>query len=96
MADLLSADDISKALAGLDGWEGDTQALKRSVTAPSFIAGIRLVEQVAAAAEKMNHHPDIDIRWTTITFSCATHSAGGVTSADVELAKRIDEESRHL
>jgi 4a-hydroxytetrahydrobiopterin dehydratase len=96
MAELLSADDVSKALADLDGWDGDTQAIKRSVTAPSFMAGIRLVDEVAAAAEEMNHHPDIDIRWTTVTFSCASHSAGGVTGADVKLAKRIDEAARRL
>jgi 4a-hydroxytetrahydrobiopterin dehydratase len=39
----------------------------------------------------MDHHPDIDIRWTTITFTCSTHSAGGVTEVDVELARLIDD-----
>lgn len=96
MADLLSADDVSKALAGLDGWAGDTSAIRRDVTAPNFMAGIRLVDEVAAAAEELNHHPDIDIRWTTITFSCASHSAGGVTGSDIALAKRIDEAARRL
>ena len=96
MADLLSANEVSEALVGLDDWTGDTRAIRRDVTAPSFMAGIRLVDEVAAAAEDLNHHPDIDIRWTTITFSCASHSAGGVTGSDIALAKRIDEAARRL
>ncbi len=43
----------------------------------------------------MDHHPDIDIRWTTITFTCSTHSAGGVTELDVELARMIDDLAAH-
>lgn len=96
MADLLDADEVSTAIAGLDGWTGDTRAIRRDVTAPNFMAGIRLVDEVAAAAEDLNHHPDIDIRWTTVTFSCASHSAGGVTGSDIALAKRIDEAARRL
>jgi 4a-hydroxytetrahydrobiopterin dehydratase len=61
------------------------------VKAASFAAGIRLVDAVAQVAEVMDHHPDIDIRWTTISFTCSTHSAGGVTELDVELARRIDD-----
>lgn len=91
MAELLSADDVSKALADLDGWTGDSTEIKRSVKAPSFTAGIRLVDAVAEIAEGMDHHPDIDIRWTTVTFACSTHSRGGVTDADVALARRIDD-----
>jgi 4a-hydroxytetrahydrobiopterin dehydratase len=91
MAELLSADDVSAALAELDGWEGDTAQIKRSVKAPTFAAGIRLVDAVAEIADGMDHHPDIDIRWTTITFTCSTHSKGGVTDADVALARRIDD-----
>ena len=49
-----------------------------------------MVDRVAEAAEAADHHPDIDIRWRTLTFTCATHSAGGVTGKDVELAGTID------
>ena len=87
----LSPDDVARALAELDGWTGDASQLRRSVKAPSFAAGIRLVDAVAEVAEEMDHHPDIDIRWTTITFTCSTHSAGGVTELDVALAHRIDD-----
>ena len=57
-----------------------------------LLAGRDLADLVTAAeiAEEMNHHPDMDIRWRTVTFSLATHSAGGVTQLDVELAHRID------
>lgn len=96
MADLLSADDVSKALTELDGWSGDAKAITRSVKAPSFQAGIRLVDAVAEIADGMDHHPDIDIRWTTITFACATHSKGGVTENDLTLARCIDDLARDV
>ena len=65
-------------------------------TAPDFLTGIRLVDDVALVAETMDHHPDIDILWRTLTFTLSTHSAGGVTAADFELARGIDEASeRH-
>ena len=50
-----------------------------------------MVDRVAEVAEELDHHPDIDIRWRTLTFACATHSAGGVTAKDLTLAARIDE-----
>jgi len=54
-------------------------------------AAIAAVSRIAAIAEELDHHPDIDIRWRTVTLVVSTHSAGGVTAADVELARRIDE-----
>lgn len=96
MADLLSADDVSKALIDLDGWSGDAKAITRRVKAPSFQAGMRLVDAVAEIADGMDHHPDIDIRWTTITFTCATHSKGGVTETDLMLARCIDDLARDV
>lgn len=90
MADPLSSPALTTALADLQGWQGDTSAIRRSVDAPSFLAGIRLVDDVAAAAEEMDHHPDIDIRWRTVTFTLSSHDAGGVTDRDITLARRID------
>jgi 4a-hydroxytetrahydrobiopterin dehydratase len=52
--------------------------------------GIRLVVDVARIAEELDHHPDIDVRWTTVRFRLTTHSAGGVTDNDFALAGRID------
>jgi 4a-hydroxytetrahydrobiopterin dehydratase len=91
MADLLSADEVASALAELTGWSGDTAAISRTVEAPTFPAAIRLVVEVAEAAEEANHHPDIDIRWRRVTFALSTHSAGGVTAKDIALARRTDE-----
>jgi 4a-hydroxytetrahydrobiopterin dehydratase len=91
MADLLSVDEIADALTELDGWSGDAHAISRTVAAPTFPAAIRLVVEVAEAAEDADHHPDIDIRWRNVTFALSTHSAGGVTAKDIALARRINE-----
>jgi 4a-hydroxytetrahydrobiopterin dehydratase len=91
MAEVLEADAIFAALGSLDGWSGDPTALTRTVKMANFPAAIAAVDRIAVVAEEMDHHPDIDIRWRTLTFTVSTHSAGGVTQRDIELAKRIDE-----
>jgi 4a-hydroxytetrahydrobiopterin dehydratase len=91
VTELLSQDEIDRALAqDLPAWTQDGDTIRRSVEAPSFPDGIRLVQQVAEVAEDLDHHPDIDIRWRTITFALSTHSAGGLTSKDLRLAADID------
>jgi 4a-hydroxytetrahydrobiopterin dehydratase len=90
MADLLDADAIRTALAGSEGWAGGPDGISRTVRLPSFPAAITVVDRVAAVAEEMDHHPDIDIRWRTLTFRCFTYSAKGVTQRDLDLARRID------
>lgn len=91
MAELLSDPDIDTALAELPHWRRVGDALTRTVESASFPAAITLVDRVAEVAESMNHHPDIDIRWRKVTYSLSTHSAGGITQSDLELARRIDE-----
>ena len=90
MAELLDADSLRDAVAVLDGWEGGPEAIVRTIGLRSFPAAIQVVDRVAEVAEEMDHHPDIDIRWRTLTFRCVTHSAGGVTTRDIALANRID------
>lgn len=90
MVALLSSDDVEAGLAKLNGWTGDTDEIRRSYSAPDFPAAIRLVDEVAVAAEEMDHHPDIDIRWRTVHFTISTHSEGGVTDLDLTLAEQID------
>jgi 4a-hydroxytetrahydrobiopterin dehydratase len=91
MAELLSQDDIDNALGGeLARWRQEGTSITRSVTADSFLDGIALVDRVAQVAEDLDHHPDIDIRWTTITFTLSTHSEGGLTAMDLRLAGDID------
>jgi 4a-hydroxytetrahydrobiopterin dehydratase len=91
MSELLDQGAIDAALAGLDGWSGGPDGITRTVELSSFPAAIAVVDRVAEAAEAADHHPDIDIRWRTLTFRCVTHSAGGVTERDIELARRIDD-----
>jgi 4a-hydroxytetrahydrobiopterin dehydratase len=88
---LLSAAEVHTALAQLDGWSGDMSGIERTIECSSFPAAVELVRRVADVAEEMNHHPDIDIRWRNVRFAVSTHSAGGVTSYDTDLAKRINE-----
>jgi len=90
MAELLDEAAVLTALASLDDWEGDFRGIRRTVHAPDFPTAIRIVDVVAVAAEDMNHHPDIDIRWRTLHFRLTTHDAGGVTELDIELARNID------
>jgi 4a-hydroxytetrahydrobiopterin dehydratase len=92
MAEVLDAAGVAEGIAGLDeGWSGDPAGIRREVDLPSFPAAITVVDRVAEVAEELDHHPDIDIRWRTLTFALATHSAGGVTEMDFRLAGRIDE-----
>ncbi|MCL4164741.1 UNVERIFIED_CONTAM: hypothetical protein GTU68_065150 [Idotea baltica] len=71
-------------------WEVEEKALIRVVEFDEFNEGIDFVDGVAEIAEEAQHHPDIDIRWTVITLRLTTHEQGGITSADFELASRID------
>ncbi len=88
---LLTDDDLDRALADdLPDWARAGDAITREARAPSFLTGIGWVQQVAEAAEVADHHPDIDIRYTRVRFTLSTHSEGGVTRRDLDLAGRID------
>lgn len=89
MSELLTARDIENA--ELTDWSVKDESLTRTVELASFAAAIEAVNRVADAAEGACHHPDIDIRWRTLTFTLSTHSAGGLTQEDVDLARRIDQ-----
>jgi 4a-hydroxytetrahydrobiopterin dehydratase len=90
MPQLLSDEEIGKALGRQRDWHLDEGALVREVELASFPQAIQVVNRVAEIAENDNHHPDIDIRWRTLTFRCSTHSEGGITALDVSLAEEID------
>ena len=90
MADLLSDAELTAGLDAVPAWTGTTASIERTVTAPTFMAAIGIVGEVALEAERLNHHPDIDIRWRRVRFALSTHDAGGVTSLDLSLAARID------
>ena len=87
---LLSSDGIDRWVGDHDGWQREGNALTRTIECETFPAAIALVTAVADIAEQRDHHPDIDIRWRTLRFSLSTHSAGGITAKDTELAEAID------
>ena len=89
MPALLDSDTVTEALNELPDWERDGDSLVRTVALPSFPAAISVVDEVAVLAERADHHPDIDIRWRNLTFRCSTHSAGGITTLDLDLAAAI-------
>ena len=90
MSAVLSDIEIQRGLGTLPGWARRGDALTKTYTLPSFPAAITLVQRVADAAERAAHHPDIDIRYTKVSFTLSTHSAGGVTTKDLELAREIE------
>jgi 4a-hydroxytetrahydrobiopterin dehydratase len=92
MPALLPDDAVDAALADLPGWRRAGDELVRTAELPSFPAAIDVVARVAEIAEARDHHPDIDIRWRTLTFRLSTHSEGGITRNDVDLAKAISEQ----
>lgn len=87
---MLSDEEVDAALQDLDGWERADGALRRSIKFQSFLGGIDAVRRVAEHAESKDHHPDIDIRWRTVTFALVTHSEGGITDKDVAMARDIN------
>jgi 4a-hydroxytetrahydrobiopterin dehydratase len=93
MSRLLTDEEIERQLGDLPGWARDGAEISASYEAPDFPTAIRLVDEVALEAEDMGHHPDIDIRWRTVKFVLSTHSEGGLTQLDVELAHRVAQAS---
>ncbi|SEG62637.1 4a-hydroxytetrahydrobiopterin dehydratase [Thermomonospora echinospora] len=87
---LLGEQDLARELATTPAWERDEDAIVRTVELADFAAALRFVNRVAELAEAADHHPDITIRWNKVTLTLSTHSAGGLTGKDFELARRID------
>ena len=87
---LLSDIAIQRELGSLRGWSRRGDTLTKTYTWRTFPDGIAFVDRIAEVAERSQHHPDIDIRYTKVTFTLSTHSAGGVTKKDLELAREIE------
>jgi 4a-hydroxytetrahydrobiopterin dehydratase len=86
----LNAVQIKSALGALPGWKRSGAAIKRTFAFADFPAAIRFVNLVARRAEKARHHPDVDIRWDKVTLTLTTHSEGGLTEKDFNLAAQFD------
>jgi 4a-hydroxytetrahydrobiopterin dehydratase len=87
---LLSDEEIGQRLEVLSGWERDGDAIVKSFENDDFKGSVGFVNRVMPVAEAMNHHPDLEISWATVKVSISTHSEGGLTANDFDLASRID------
>jgi 4a-hydroxytetrahydrobiopterin dehydratase len=85
----LPDDAIEERLSRLSGWERTGSAIRRTWTFADFKGSMAFVNRVAALAEEMDHHPDIDIRYSRVTLVLSTHDAGGLTARDFALAEKI-------
>jgi 4a-hydroxytetrahydrobiopterin dehydratase len=87
---LLSDSEIEAKLAGLSGWSRAGEAIVKEFDRGDFVGSVAFVDALVEPAEGMNHHPDLEISWATVRVTISTHSEGGLTAADFELAARID------
>lgn len=87
---LLGDAEIEERLSGLSGWRRSGEAIEKEFKRDDFVGSVRFVESLVGPAEEMNHHPDLAISWDTVTVTISTHSEGGLTAADFELAAKID------
>jgi 4a-hydroxytetrahydrobiopterin dehydratase len=87
---LLSDAEIEEKLGGLSGWKRAGDAIRKEFKRDDFVGSVRFVADLVEPAEAMNHHPDVSISWDTVTVTISTHSEGGLTAADFELAEKID------
>lgn len=92
MASKLSDIEIQRTLGAHAGWTRRGNAIIKTFEFPTFPEAIAFVNRIAEAAERMDHHPDVDIRYTKVTCSLSTHSAGGITQRDFKLATAIDQQ----
>jgi 4a-hydroxytetrahydrobiopterin dehydratase len=86
----LSDGEIEERLAGLDDWERSGDTIVKRFDNGDFKGSVEFVNRLTPEAEELNHHPDLEISWKTVTVSITTHSEGGLTEGDFELARRID------
>jgi len=90
MADLIATDQLEKLAKKIPEWDLEDSILTRTFEFDEFMEAIDFVNSVAEIAEEAQHHPDIDIRYQTVTLNLTTHDLGGLTKMDFELASRID------
>jgi 4a-hydroxytetrahydrobiopterin dehydratase len=86
----LSDEQIEEQLSGLQGWERDGEAIRRQFELDDFKGSVDFVNRLTPEAEGMNHHPDLEISWNKVAVTISTHSEGGLTENDFELARKVD------
>jgi 4a-hydroxytetrahydrobiopterin dehydratase len=90
MPERLSDISIQRELGTLPGWSRKGDVITKTFQFRDFLTGINFVSAVAKAADAADHHPDIDIRYTKVTCTLSTHSAGGITQKDLDMARKIE------
>jgi 4a-hydroxytetrahydrobiopterin dehydratase len=87
---VLSENEIQEKLKSLENWQLKGKEIVKLYIHKDFVDAVAFVNKVAILAEKANHHPDILIKYNKVTLSLSTHSEGGVTDKDINLAKQIE------
>jgi 4a-hydroxytetrahydrobiopterin dehydratase len=88
---LLDDNEINDRLSGLSDWARDGDAITRTFNRGDFVGSVDFVKAIMEPAEDMGHHPDLEISWADVKVTITSHSEGGLTAADFELAGRIDQ-----
>lgn len=91
MAELLEEEEIEQRLDELGDWERDGKQIVKVFEFGDFTTSIKFVNDVANLAERYDHHPDIDIRYNRVTLGLSTHSEGGLTARDFDVAGEIEQ-----
>jgi 4a-hydroxytetrahydrobiopterin dehydratase len=91
MSAVLSDADVQQALLVLPGWKKSGNAIERNFQFTNFVRAMDFVNQIAEAAEAVNHHPDIHISYNKVTMALVSHDSGGVTQRDIRMAEKINE-----
>jgi 4a-hydroxytetrahydrobiopterin dehydratase len=87
---VLEGSELEAEVAKLPGWEVRSGALEKSFQRGDFNGSMALLNRIAEAADAADHHPDVSISWDTVTLRWVNHSAGGITAADVDMARKSD------
>ena len=82
--------EIEERLRRLSGWERSGAEIRKSFKRGDFSGAVEFASQLVEPANEMDHHPDLEISWDTVTVRLSTHSEGSLTAADFELAEQID------
>ena len=87
---LLSPAELAQGLATLDGWGDESGKLGKTFAFDAYLDGVAFASAVGYLAEKLDHHPDLEIGWRKVRVTMNTHAVGGLSPYDLELARRID------
>ncbi|HEY5174034.1 MAG TPA: 4a-hydroxytetrahydrobiopterin dehydratase [Terriglobales bacterium] len=91
MSVVLSEAEVQQALQKLPGWKKTGNEIARDFQFTNFVQAMDFVNQIAEAAEAVNHHPDIHISYNKVTMALVSHDAGGITQRDIRMAGKINE-----